>query len=220
MRWRFQSQPVKIALETEIGHYRGDDAVALQAPGTLPVGGDQTHKLIAVQERAALVGDRQAVAVAIEGDAKISARRRHLRLHVLGVGRAAAAVDVEAVGIGGHRHHVGAELPQNGRRCPVACAVGAVHHDLEALKRAMLGEGALDELDVASLRVVEPLRPAEVARRGEPRAKAVLDVGFDLRLNSVGELVPVAREQLDPVVGEGVVRGRDHHAEVGAQAAG
>ena len=34
---------------------------------------------------------------------------------------------------------------------------------------------------------------------------------------SSGSLVPPAGEDLDPVVGSGVVRGRDHHAEVGVE---
>ena len=84
----------------------------------------------------------------------------------------------------------------------------------------MLGEGALDELDVAALRVIEPLGAAEAAGRREPLAQAVLDVRLDLGLDRVGQLVAVAGEQLDSVVGEGVVRGRDHDPEIGAQAAG
>ena len=42
-----------------------------------------------------------------------------------------------------------------------------------------------------------------------------LDLGFDL----VAELVAVRPEQLDAVVVERIVRGRDHHAEIGAHRA-
>ncbi len=49
-----------------------------------------------------------------------------------------------------------------------------------------------------------------------PSASAIqLDAGLDL----VGELVAVRAEQLDAVVGELVVRGRDHHPEIGAHRA-
>ena len=41
-----------------------------------------------------------------------------------------------------------------------------------------------------------------------------------LPLGLVGQLVAVGIEELDAVVGVGVVRGRDHHAEVGPQRAG
>ena len=43
---------------------------------------------------------------------------------------------------------------------------------------------------------------------------------FDLELGVVGELVAVRPEQLDAVIGEGIVRGGDHHAEIGAERAG
>ena len=43
---------------------------------------------------------------------------------------------------------------------------------------------------------------------------------FDLQLDVVGQLVAVRAEQLDAVVVVRIVRGRDHHAEVGAHRAG
>ena len=47
-----------------------------------------------------------------------------------------------------------------------------------------------------------------------PRLAQVL---LDRQLDGVVELVPAAGEELDAVVGHRVVRGRQHHAEVGAE---
>ena len=49
---------------------------------------------------------------------------------------------------------------------------------------------------------------------------ALVEAGLDLLLDLVGELVPAAGEELDPVVGHRVVRRRDHHAEVDAELGG
>ena len=50
-------------------------------------------------------------------------------------------------------------------------------------------------------------------------ADVLVDVQLDLLLGLVGELEAVAAEELDPVVGVGVVRGGDHRREVEAVAA-
>src|SRR5215207_3897053 len=61
-------------------------------------------------------------------------------------------------------------------------------------------------LDVAIGRVDDVTHPAD-ARTGRPVA-GVVEVLLDLVLDLVGELVPPGGEQLDAVVGHGVVRRR------------
>ena len=65
------------------------------------------------------------------------------------------------------------------------------------------------------MRLARPMRSAAARRLGGRR----LHQRLDLALGLVGELVAVGVEQLDAVVGEGVVGGRDHHAEVGPERA-
>ncbi len=65
-------------------------------------------------------------------------------------------------------------------------------------------------------------------RLARPRSRALgqalghvaVDQRFDLVLDLVGQLVAVRPEQLDAVVVERIVRGRDHDAEIGAHRAG
>ena len=56
------------------------------------------------------------------------------------------------------------------------------------------------------------LRPG----RALPVRPGAGDLGLDLVLQLVGELVPPGGEELDAVVRHGVVRGRQHDAQVGA----
>ncbi len=71
------------------------------------------------------------------------------------MGRAAAVVDVGAVGRHAERDDVGAELPQRLGRDVVGGAVGAIDDDLEPVEPQPLGEGRLGEVDVAAARVVD-----------------------------------------------------------------
>ena len=62
--------------------------------------------------------------------------------------------------------------------------------------------------------------PGRSCRAGASSSVVGADISASIsQLGLVGELVAVGIEQLDAVVVEGIVRGRDHHAEVGAQRA-
>ena len=169
-----------------------------------------------------LVGDDQPVGIAVEGQAEIGAVHDHLLAHHRGGDGAAIAVDVGAVGLDGDRNHLGAELPQHGRRHLVGGAVGAIDDDLQAVERGALREAVLHELDVAARCVVDPLGAAEaVALRQLTPLAAIVDghAGLDLGFDVVRQLVAVGPEQLDAVVLKRIVGGRDHDAEIGAHAA-
>jgi hypothetical protein len=62
--------------------------------------------------------------------------------------------------------------------------------------------------------------PDSESPRGKVALAIFLHQGLDLQLTLVRELVAVGPEQLDAVVREVVVRGRDHHAQVGAERPG
>ena len=73
-----QAVAAEIALQAEIGHDGGDDAVPAQPPVLVPGGGDHRHQLVAVDDAALLVDEDDAVGVAVERDAEIGAHLVHL----------------------------------------------------------------------------------------------------------------------------------------------
>ena len=132
------------------------------------------------------------------------------------VERAALVIDVLAVGGDPDPGHLGAELGEHLGRDLVAGAVGAVHHQLDAVERPIARKRALQEHNVAPDRVLDPDRTADVGRpRPEPGQGIPLHHVLDLPLDLVGELEPVAGEHLDAVVLIRVVAGADDHARVG-----
>ena len=151
------------------------------------------------------------------------ARAPHLLRHRLGVKRAAAEVDVPAVGPDVDLVDGGAQLTEHLRRDVIGGAVGAVDDDLDAVEGQLLREGVFQELDVAPDRVVDALRLADRVGRGArpvvaaaDRLHAPLDLGLDL----VGQLEAVGGEDLDAVVLVRIVRRADHEARVRAHRPG
>ena len=143
----------------------------------------------------------------------------HLLRQAVRMRRAAFLVDVEAVGLDIDGDHLGAEFPQRFRRHLVGRAVGAIDDHPEARERHRLRQRALGELDIAVVHAVDALGPAEPFGIGQRHLDALLQHRLDALLDLVGELVAVRPEQLDAVVEIRIVRGRDHHADVGAQRA-
>src|SRR6185437_1336486 len=89
----------EIAFQPDVRHHGADDAAALQLAAPNPGARDQSQHLIAVDDRAFLVAHHHPVRIAVEGDAKISARLLDLLDHGPRRGRADILVDVQSVGI-------------------------------------------------------------------------------------------------------------------------
>ena len=81
------------------------------------------------------------------------------------------------------------------------------------------GSVELGEFDVAVLHAVDALGAAEIVAFGQTLAQIGIEQFLDFAFDLVAELVAVRPEQLDAVVGVRVMRGRDHHAEIGAHRA-
>ena len=101
----------------------------------------------------------------------------------------------------------------------VGGAIGAIDDDPQAVERNVARQRALGEFDVARLHVVEAFGAAEFGRFRQARGQVLAQQRLYLAFDFVGELVAVRAEQLDAVVLVRIVRGGDHHAEVGAHRA-
>src|SRR5918996_1473955 len=72
-------------------------------------------------------------------------------------------------------------------------------------------------LRIRSSRAVDAGGATDLLGRGEKLCGVTLHQLLDRLLLLVGKLVAVRPEQFDAIVAEGVVRGRDHHAEIRAE---
>ena len=202
--------------EAEVAHHGGDHGVAGQGAALGHRQRQHGEDLVAVDDLPRVVDGQAAVGVAVEGDAGVGAVRDDGGLQRPEVGRAAPVVDVEAVGVGTDRDDLGPRAAQRHRAGHVGGAVRAVDDDLEAAQRGVEGGQQVRDvlLDRRRVRRDPPDRAADGALPllAEDRLDGVLE--------GVVELVAAVGEELDAVVGHRVVRGRDDHAEVGAEGVG
>ena len=95
--------------------------------------GDDVNQLVAVVHHAIFVYHHQAVAVAIQRDAVIRIVLQHGGLQRFGVGGAYFVVDVVAVGLVADADDFRAQLVEYFGRGVIACAVGGIHHQFQAV---------------------------------------------------------------------------------------
>ncbi len=208
-------------LEAEVGHHGRDDGVGAQC-GTLPHRQrEHGEDLVAVDLVTGVVHGQAAVGVAVVRDAEVRAVLDDRGLELVQVGRAAAVVDVEAVRLGADRDDLGAGPGERLRRDPRGRAVRFVQDDLQPVEPVGQHREQVGDVLLEALRV-RPHAPDAGARRTLPRLAVPVRVvdRLDPVLQLVGEFVAAAREELDAVVRHGVVTGREHHAEVGAERSG
>ena len=178
--------------------------------------GEHGQQLVAV-DHVALVVDREApVGVAVEGEADVRTVLEDGTLERAEVGRAAAVVDVQAVGHRVDRADVGAGADQGTGTGLVRGTLGAVEDDLDAHQRVV--DGVDEVTDVVVDGLVVRRDPAHGAALGT--LPGLAHPRLDRDLDGVVELLATAGEELDAVVGHRVVRRRQHHAEVGAEPLG
>ena len=164
--------------------------------------GGEREDEIAVMHAPTLVDDDHAVAVAVEGEPRVGFPLHHEPLERLGCGRATAGVDVLTVGAVERRDHLGACVGEDGGRDPVGRAVRAVERDAQAIEaRCHRKEEGLVVLYQAAGVADKPdpalRRPRQGVVAGHER--------FDLVLDRVGQLLRPLVEELDSVVGRGIV---------------
>ncbi len=216
-----QALPLQRQLEPEVRHDRRDDGVGAQC-GTLPHRQrEYGHDLVAVHLLTGVVDGEAPVRVTVVRDAERGPVLDDRGLEQTEVGGTAALVDVEPGRLGADGDDLGTGLPERLRRDPGGGAVRLVEDDLQPVQPVGQHADEVGDVLVGPLPVL-PHAPHARARRPVPRGTgAVLLVdGLDTLLQLVVELVPAAGEELDPVVGHGVVARGEHDTEVGAELGG
>ena len=197
------------AVEAVVRHHGHGDAVAGQTPVLAQMQGDQRHQLVAVDYDPVAVDGEDAVAVAVEGEARV------VPVHALGqlldVSRAAVQVDVAAVGLrpprrprpppgGGRSRGRRRRWPRSHSRAGCACPTGR-------------GRGSAARARAGSRRARRAALARDRCCLRRPRVRRL-----DPLLLVVVELHALGAEELDPVVLVRVVRRRYDRRHVEAVA--
>ena len=200
--------------EPQVGHHGDDHGVARQHAPLVAVEGEDGDQVVAVDQLAPVIDHQHPVGVAVEGDAQVGAPLDHVGLQVAGVGGPAAVVDVDAVGRPVDHVDLDAQAAQDVGRHRGGRAVGAVDHRPQAGEAPALQRGH-DGPAVAAVHALghdqrtDRRADGVGVRRAAPAAEQGAELGLELLLDGVGQLASAGREQLDAVVGEGVVGGGD-----------
>ena len=208
--------PVQRRLEPEVAHDGRHHPAARQAAGRVQMPGRHEEHAVAVHDAPAAVDQNDAVAVAVEGEAQPAPLLDHRRLQRLGMRRAALPVDVAAVRRRVQLEHGDAEPFQHAAGDAAGRAVGAVDGDpLAGHGHPRHDTGQVLDVGIGQIRRFE--RPPGVVRNRSGRAgpgDARLDAALEVRRG----LGPAGLQDLDPVVGMGIVGRGDGDARVEAVA--
>ena len=160
------------------------------------------------------VDGEAAVGVAVVRDARSAPCFEDRPPHEVEVGGTDPVVDVQPVGLGGDRDDLGARAAVDLRRDGRRGAVRAVDDHAQPVERGRGGDEQV--VGVAGVGVVGQVADPADTRPGRAGADDV-EARLDGVLHGIGQLVATRGEELDAVVGHGVVRRGDHHAEVGVE---
>jgi hypothetical protein len=203
--------------QAEVRHDGDDDRLLGQQAPLAPVDGADGDDLVAVDEVAVGVHRQHAVGVAVEREAHIRSQLDDRPAQDLRMRRSASVVDVHAVGSVGHHVDACAGGLEHMRRHLPRGAVGAVEDDVQPREPAA-AEGAHQRVDIGGSRRAGP-DPSDLAPGGQRQRSAAgdqaIELGLEPFLDGVVELATPSGEELDAVVGEGVVRrGDDRRGDV------
>ena len=195
-----------------VAHDGGDHGAGGESAVLVEIDAADVHDQVAVHHVAALVHGNAAVGVAVVGKAHVEALLDHVATQAVDVGGAAVHVDVEAVGRVVDHANVGAKGIKDGLGHGGRGTVGAVQANLHALQREVRARDEVRDVAVAALHVVNGA--ADGVAGGQGHLHLAVNVVLDLLEDVLVHLVALAVDELDAVVGVGVVARGDDDAAV------
>jgi hypothetical protein len=158
---------------------------------------DQSNQIIAVVHAPGPIDGKHPIPVAVIGEAYVRTGGFDKLDQPLGVGGTAVLIDVPAVGLGARQLEVGTERRQDHRAGAVRRPIRTVEGDPHAGEIQPEGGAQLPDVVVeAALQLAHP---------ADPPSGRLLKASLDRGLRIVIELDPARVEELDAVVGEGIV---------------
>ena len=161
-----------------------------------------------------LVNCQAAVGIAVVGKAHVKAVLNHKALQLVNVSGSAINVDVQAVWSVADNMSLGAQGVKNRASNARSCAVCAIQANLQALQTKAAACNKTGDVAVAALHVIN--RAANGIARCQRYVKLSVNIGLNLLEDVLVHLVALFIDQLDAVIGKGVVRCGNHDAAVKA----
>ncbi len=205
--------------EPQIAHHRGDDGLLGEVPGLVQAEGADRQNSVTVDDAGIGVDGKTTICVPVVSQPEVGSELRDRLLQRTELGRAATVVDVQPIGIVTDGVHGRPRIGVDPRRVPGSRAVRAVDHEGHAVQPSR--DRREQMLAIAGRAQYVVTHPAHAgADRTDPPARGLPDHRLDDCFDVIGQLMTAPGEQLDAVVGHGVVTGREHHAQVGTGLAG
>ena len=161
---------------------------------------------------ATLVNCQAAVSVTIVGKAHVKAILDHKTLQLVNVGGAAINIDVEAVWSVVNNVGLGTQSVKDRTSNTRSCTVSTIQANLQALQAKAAARNKAGDVAVAALHVIN--RAADAVTRCQRYVKLAVNVSLYLLKDVLVHLVALFVDQLDAVIGKGVVGRSNHDAAV------
>ena len=203
----------QVQLQAQATHHGRDESILCELTFALSRNSQDSHDLVAVYQVTLFINCLAAVGVAVVGDTEVRAVLNHSCLQLLRVGGAHTVIDVGAVGLYSQCNDLCAQRLEGCRGCRVGCTVCAVQNNLHAGKGLAFGQGGDQVLHVSLGTVLQGLDGTHSTTGRVAEGLLAVDA-LNSVLNGVFQLLATAGQELNTVVRCGVVRCRNHHAEV------
>ena len=203
----------QVQLQAQATHHGRDESILCELTFALSRNSQDSHDLVAVYQVALFVNCLATVGVTVVSDAQIRAVLNHSCLQLLRVGGAHTVIDVGAVGLYSQCNDLCAQRLEGCRGCRVGCTVCAVQNNLHAGKGLAFRKGGDQVLHVSLGTVLQGLDGTHSTTGRVAEGLLAVDA-LNSVLNGVFQLLAAASQELNTVVRCGVVRCRNHHAEV------
>jgi len=198
------------AFEAEIGHGRGDDAIAFELVLGFEMARDGQENAVTVDDFSGFADEEGAVGIAIESNAETGALVDDAFLQAIEMEGTAGGVDVAAIGRYAHGDDIGAESAEEFGAEFVRGAVGTVKDDAETREIGSGEDAGAEKIEIFR---VEGCVGDEERWIFWRRIKAMLEnVGFEGFFYGVRELHAGMGEKLYAVVVVRIVGGGDDDA--------
>ena len=214
------AQLVEGLVQAEIGHDGGDHGVHQQLAPLLHVAAVDVEDVVAGDDVALLVHAQAAVGIAVIGEAHIKAVVQNEFPQTLDVGGAGVGIDVVAVGVSVDDVGLRAQGIEDALGDVPGSAVGAVETHLLALEGILTHADQVADVAVTAGDVVDGAADLLPLGQGQLRPflaedrQLAVEIGLDEGDDTLVHLLAEGVDELDAVVGVGVVGGGDHDAAV------